>query len=311
MILNRKDILKKYPWIAQKNKKFIISADYNGLICASFLSHILNWKLVGYYDLESLWVSKKDVDQYHDVIWVDLNILPKVGKAIGGHIVSLENETPCGFDTSCNPNLLVHLTSSNFKNKFPFSTLIFLLWLHKYQIKKTLFARLLVLHSDDTWLKCQEYNDNVNNWINILSNFNWKWLLQKVDKLVFEERIDQILYPELNNIGAISAFGKLHSKKLNIISKQFQFNPDWDDNIILNLFDLFGNELGWTPPVLPIIDKCVIGQRKKGNIIKIKEYGLSKFLLDNEVFSYAIPSPEIFNYTTFKENKKSHILASI
>ena len=41
---------------------------------------------------------------------------------------------------------------------------------------------------------------------------------------------------------------------------------------------------------------------------EIRKYGLSKFLLDKSVFSYAIPSPRIFNYTSFKKNKKSHIL---
>ena len=308
MILNRKDIFKQYPWLNEEKHKFIISADYNGLICASFLSHILNWELVGYYDLESLWICEQDAKNYNDLIWVDLNILPKLGRAIGGHIVSLPEQTPMGFQTSCNPNLLVNLTSADFKNKFPFSTLIFLLWLHNYQIKKTLFARLLVLHSDDTWLKCQEYNQNVNHWVDILLNFNWKWLLQKVDKSMFEERVDQILYPELNQIGAVSAFGKLKSKKLNITSKQFQCNPDWDENIILSLFNLFGNELGWTPPRIPVINKCIIGNRQKNKLSIIKKYGLSKFLLDNEIFSYAIPSPDIFNYTSFKQNQKSHIL---
>ena len=308
MILNRKDIIKKYPWINQKNKKFIISADYNGLICASFLSHIMNWKLVGYYDLQSLWISKEDVVNYEEIVWVDLNILPKIGKAIGGHIVSIDKETPRGFETSCNPNLLAGLTSTNFKNKFPFSTLIFLLWLHNYQIKKTLLARLLVLHSDDTWLKCQEYNDNVESWTKILSDFNWKWLLQKIDKLTFEERVDQILYPTLQSMGALSSFGKLNSKRLNIASKQLQFNPDWDENIILNLLNLFGNELGWTPPELPNINHSIIGERVKISIEKVQRYGFSKFLLNNNVFSYAIPSPNIFNYTTFKQNKKKHIL---
>jgi len=308
MILNRKDIFKQFPWIKEKNKKFIISADYNGVICASFLTHILDWELVGYYDLESLWVSEENTKNYNDIIWVDLNILPKQGRAIGGHIVSLDEQTPKGFQTSCNPNLLLGLSSENFKNKFPFSTLIFLLWLHNYQIRKTLVARLLVLHSDDTWLKCQQYNDNVDSWMKILSDFNWKWLLQKLDKLTFEERVDQILYPDLNRIGAISSFGKLYSKKLNIQSKQFQFNPDWDEDVILNLFDLLGNELGWTPPKLPNISKCFQGVREKKSINEVREYGLSKFLLDKSIFSYAIPSPRIFNYTSFKKIKKSHIL---
>ena len=65
MILDRKNIFKNFPWIKQKNKKFIISADYNGLICASFLSHILNWELVGYYNLESLWISKEKTTNYN------------------------------------------------------------------------------------------------------------------------------------------------------------------------------------------------------------------------------------------------------
>ena len=68
MILNRKDIFKQFPWIKEKNKKFIISADYNGVICASFLTHILDWKLVGYYDLESLWVSEDNTKNYNDII---------------------------------------------------------------------------------------------------------------------------------------------------------------------------------------------------------------------------------------------------
>ena len=307
MILDRKQIFKQFPWIKEKNKKFIISADYNGVICASFLSHILNWELVGYYDLESLWVSNNKID-YNDIIWVDLNVLPMKGRAIGGHIVSLDKQTPKGFNSSCNPNLLLNINSKSFKSKFPFSTLIFLLWLHNYQIKKTLIARLLVLHSDDTWLKCQQYNENVNDWISILSDFNWKWLLQKIDKLTFEQRVDQILYPDLNRIGAVSSFGKLYSKKLNIRSKQFQFNPDWDEDIILNLFDLFGNHLGWTPPNLPIISRCFEGVREKISIKEVRDYGLSKFLLDKSVFSYAIPSPRIMNYTSFEKKNKTHIL---
>tara|TARA_Y100001970_G_C14246629_1_gene868748 strand:+ start:1641 stop:2573 length:933 start_codon:yes stop_codon:yes gene_type:complete len=310
MILNRKDIFKQYPWLNQKNQKFIISADYNGIICASFLNHILGWQLVGYYNLESLWISEELCNDYNEVIWVDLNILPQQGRAIGGHIVSINGKTPKGFNTSCNPNILLRLTSSNFEKKFPFSTLIFLLWLHNYQINKNLLAKLLVLHSDDTWLKYQQYDDNVNTWIGILSDFNWNWLFQGVNKFSFEERVDQILYPKLKEIGAVSNFGKLRSKKMHIQSKQFQFNPDWDEDVILSLFDLFGNHLQWTPPILPYINKRFDGDRNKKSLHKVQQYGLSKFLLDNNIFSYAIPSPRIFNYTSFKKIKKSHILDS-
>ena len=70
-----------------------------------------------------------------------------------------------------------------------------------------------------------------------------------------------------------------------------------------------------------VANKIFFGQKKPSKlneddyrlmtINEIKEYGLSQFLLDNAVFSYAIPSPEIFNYTTFKKNVKSPILGRL
>ena len=57
MQIKRKNIFKQYKWLKEKNKFFIISADYDGLICASFLHHHLNWKLSGYYDYNSIWLS--------------------------------------------------------------------------------------------------------------------------------------------------------------------------------------------------------------------------------------------------------------
>ena len=54
MILNRPYIFKKYQWLKNKKNKFIISADFDGLICASFLHHYLNWELVGYYNMENM-----------------------------------------------------------------------------------------------------------------------------------------------------------------------------------------------------------------------------------------------------------------
>ena len=191
------------------------------------------------------------------------------------------------------------MNAEKFESKFPFSTLIFLLWLNDIEIEKELLARMLVLHSDASWLKYQEYGENVNQWFHGLENYDWKWLFQKVNSVTFENRVDEILYPELKKIGAVSGLSKLSSKKLNIKSRQFQFNPDWDEDIILNLFKLFGNKLKWTPPPLPIINHRIDGTRKKISLSKVKEIGLSKFLKNNNIFSYAIPSPRIFNYTSF------------
>ena len=97
--------------------------------------HYLNWNLVGYYDLTNIWISEKGIDEKKNLVWVDLNILPKQGRAIGGHIVSLNDDTPPGFQSSCNPNILANITADKFHMKFPFSTIIYLLWLNKIKIK--------------------------------------------------------------------------------------------------------------------------------------------------------------------------------
>ena len=83
----------------------MISADYDGLLCAAFLHHHLNWRLEGYYNLENLWISEDAEQNRKELIWVDLNILPIQGKAVGGHIISWDKEIPKGFETSCNPNI--------------------------------------------------------------------------------------------------------------------------------------------------------------------------------------------------------------
>ena len=305
MIFKRNELFYNFPWLKKKNLPMIISADYDGLICASFLHHHLNWQLAGYYDLSSIWVSEKGVQEKKDLVWVDLNILPKQGKAIGGHIISISGAIPPGFQSSCNPNILAEITAGKFHMKFPFSTIIYLLWFHNIEIKPDLMARLLVLHSDAAWLKFQHYTENCKKWQKKLSDYNWKWLLQKVNTKTFEKRIDEELYPLLQKMDAVSGKSKLKSKHLNINSKQYQFNPDWDEDVILQLFNLFGNTLGWTPPVLPVIAQSIKGHRQKTPLALVKHTGLSKFLKEKHVFSYAIPSPRIFNFTCFGNTQKS------
>ena len=299
MVFQRKKLLTRFPWLREEDHSMIISADYDGLICAAFLHHHLNWKLEGYYDLNSIWISKKGLSEKKDLIWVDLNILPRQGRAIGGHIISLSSDVPKGFQSSCNPNILAEVTASEFKRKFPFSTLIYLLWLHNVEIQKDLLARLLVLHSDATWLKYQHYPENCRLWQKEMESYNWKWLFQRVHTKTYEKRVDEELYTLLHSMGAISGKSKYYSNYMKIPSWQYQFNPDWDEDVVLQLLKLFGKTLGWTPPAIPEIVKSIEGIRQKVPLALIKEKGLSDFIKEKRVFSYAIPSPRIFNFTSF------------
>ncbi len=306
MQIKRKNIFKQYKWLKEKNKFFIISADYDGLICASFLHHHLNWKLSGYYDYNSIWLSEDALKNKKDLIWVDLNILPSSGKSIGSQIVTLNNN-PIGLKTSCNPNIINNINSANFNMKFPFSTLLFLMWLHKINYSKEDIGKLLILNSDNSWMKIQKYSKNIDSWTNILSDFNWEDFKKNINTIDYENKIDQYLYPKLINIGAVSGYSKLTSKYLNIRSRECKFNPDWDSDIILKLFNLFAENLKWTPPKLPEIIKRIEGKKLAINIDQIKKIGLDKFLKKYKVFSYAITSPKILKYTIFNkyDNAKS------
>ena len=224
------------------------------------------------------------------------------------HIFSiLEPVIPKGFKTSCNPNILARISAQNFQYKYPFSTILFLFWLHKIVIPHDNFIKSILLHADAVWLKMQQYPKNTENWSEILSNFDWDYLIDFANSKIIEEVFDQKLYPYLIEMGAVSGKSKLQSKQRNIHSKEYKFNPDWDEDVILSLLNLFANNFKWTPPKIPIIQKCITGQRNKIPLSTVKKVGISKILTEHSVFSYAIPSPKIFNFTSFETVKKSPI----
>jgi len=302
-MISRGTIFNKFNWLKDKNRYFIISSNYDGLICAAFLSHYLNWKLVGYYNMEKIWISDDGIQNKKDLIWVDLDILPKSGRTLGGHIVKLDDIIPQGFETSCNPNLLLDLSNKDFKKKYPLSTLAFLMWLFDIAPPSKLYAKFLILHSDAIWLKYQKYSKNFNDWLGILDDYDWDNLFKGIDTISFEKKVDQIFYSDLIQLGAVSGFSKLISKHLKIQSRELKFNPDWDLDVILNLLNLFAEHLSWNPLPIPSIDKKISGEKFSISIDQVKKEGLNKFIKNRKIFSYSITSPKIIKYTIFDKIK--------
>ncbi len=304
MNINRNIIFEKFSWLKEKNKYFVISADYDGLICASFLSHHLNWKLVGYYNMQNIWLSDCGMNNKNDLIWVDLNILPKVGKSIGGQIAMVDNSNPSGLKTSCNLNTLLKLKHTEFHNKFPFSTLIFLMWLYNIEnFSNNLMSRLIILHSDSSWVKFQKYNNNVQNWMKLLTDYNWNNLTYNIDKIEFEHFVDQKFYPTLISMNASTGFSKLKSKHLGIKSRECRFNPDWDEDIVLNLLKFFSQYLGWNTPSIPSVKNRILGEKFSVDLDQVLEKGLKNIIKDKKIFSYAITSKNKMKYTVFNPIK--------
>jgi len=165
-------------------------------------------------------------------------------------------------------------------------------------------AKLLILNTDATWLKWQNYNQNCQNWVEKLTGFNWDSLFLDVDSKSFDRSIDQLLYPALLSINSMKEFGKLQSNFLNIINKELIINPDWDEDSIMCLFQLISNHLNWNTPDIPKIIKRIDGLKSKCLLSKVKQIGLDQMINNKHVFSYAITSPKYFSYTTFGKNKK-------
>mgnify|MGYP001205697514 CR=1 FL=1 len=301
MKLNRKEILSLYPWLRDSDRKFVVSASYDGLICASFLTHHLHWSLEGYYDLSSIWLSENGLKNNKNLIWVDLNILPLKAKSVGGHIVSLDGKFPDGFKSSCNPNILAKLTAKDFKSKFPMSTILFLLWLHNIEIRSNDMAKLLVLNSDDTWLKFQNYKENFEKWITMLQDYRWSALFKGVATKNFEKKIDSLLYPDIHKSHISPKYGRLISKYEGIRSRQVLFNPDWDLDIVNTLLEQFSIYLGWTSPNIPSIARAFNGSSHKIKISDVKNQGIDTVIKKHKIFSYAFSSPKMFSYTTFNK----------
>ena len=99
--------------------------------------------------------------------------------------------------------------------------------------------------------------------------------------------------------GASSGFSKLISKHLAIKSREYKLNPDWDEDVILNLFDIIGKNLLWTPPQLPVLSKKIKGTKHLISIEKVKKIGIDNFIKKEKVFSYAITNSKTIKYTVF------------
>ena len=300
MEFKQKNILEKYPFLNSKNQSFIVSSNYEGLICASFLHHHFGWKLQGFYDLKSLWLSDKAIKNKKNLVWVDLNILPETGKSVGGHIVSIDSgKVPKGFESSCNLNTMRQLTINDFRKKYPFSTILFFLWLHNIKIDSSFLGRLLILQADDVWLKIQKFNSNVQSWIKILQDYDWSVFIDDVSTRKFDQAVDSRLFPIISQINPTFKYGKMKSNFLNLRSRQILVNPDWDEDVILNYFKLFADHLGWSPPSIPVIRRRVDGNSYKISIDEVKKIGLNRFIKRYKIFSYSFPSNRKISYTTF------------
>jgi len=173
--INYTQIRNNYPWIYRKKQKCILSPDSDGLLCGLFMSHYLDWEIVGFYD-GKVCVLKNGVSAFdEDVCFLDIEIYRKGIKSMGHHMLSVYNSAlpddwSIKFKECLQPNLMRGYDKNNFRLKYPLATIHMLIGVLEeiIDIRVEESAIFPLLFTDGTFNVMFSYPENVINW--------WKYL---------------------------------------------------------------------------------------------------------------------------------------
>lgn len=275
----------------------IIRPGLDGLLAATFLHHYLGWTIAGYYDCESLWLSPPARENWDRLVWVDLDICRPGCRSIGHQVLAKSSTTPAALSHCCNPNLLAGLGADRFESRYPFSTVLFLLWLHNKPLRRRLESRLLVLAAGSAWIQVQQNPAICREWWERLPGYDWDWLFTRVDGEQFERRMrDQLLAP-IERLTGRPADGKTHSKRLGLPGLDLRFNPDWDEDLPLKVGAFAGTHLKWSPPRLPATSERIEGLRQSLTLSDLRKQKFPAKIINAGALSYAFTGTGTVNFT--------------
>jgi len=272
--INYEEIVKKYPWLVKKDLDCIISPDADGMLCGLFMSHYLNWRIVGYYDNGKNLILKKGIHA-KDCVFLDTEIYRPEIRSIGHHIsLFRKDKTDVDADNykNClNPNNLRGRTfKEDFSLKYPIGTIHILLCIvgNKYPIKHLEKSFFVILQADGAINRfLDRYSENLREWLlylgideknNILNKIIKKdtnlidinkEYVQYVQKFV-KTRKDKIPFSERGNLNPSSLNGSRTKFSESCIATTVEYleflskNTGWDykkerwifDNLVIHEF---------------------------------------------------------------------------
>jgi len=167
------NVIKKYHWIVEPNQKCILSPDSDGFLCGLFMSNVLNWNIVGFYDGKVLTLKKGEISK--DCIYLDMEIFRDYVKSLGHHMVLYNKRNKpnswFNFSNCIQPNnIRGYDAKTTFNLKYPLGAIHLILGIvgHKknIEIKKTAICPLL--YTDGTFKNLFNYPENCLSWLNFL-----------------------------------------------------------------------------------------------------------------------------------------------
>jgi hypothetical protein len=299
-MLNRTDLLARFPWLTQRDRRMIIGNDIDALLSAQFLQHTRGWSIAGFYNYTTLYVDPA-IDP-RECVWVDLDVHDPACCSIGHHIL---RPTPTdripGHRSSVNPNLLRGIDQTGFTHKYPLGTIHLLLWLHDFRIRNRRTAMLLLWLADSTWINAQRYRSNVRDWLT-----NWISVPELIDTF------DQADTPDFEAEMQAQVLSKLQlaelgpgnvqnvSQHLGLGGHQCAWDRPEDLPKVQRVTNLIERAFGWRAPLFPREFRTIQGVRHSARLPELiqKHGAFDKFLENERVFSYVIPNKDRVNYTT-------------
>ena len=251
-------VIKKYPWLVEENHNCVISPDADGLISGLFMSHLFNWKIVGYYDNSKHLILEND-RRASDCIFLDAEIFRKEIRSIGHHIVRYrQKDFPgnwSGFDNCFNPNNFRNRTfKEQFSSKYPMGTIHLLITIasKKKEIKFANEALFAVLQADGSINRfLDRYSENMADWLKYLgvvdtpNSFN-KLLHHEIDLLNFclkyVSYVQNFVKTKKDKIPISDSNQKIINESFN--KNQSSFSPLCKKQII-NYLAFLSEKTGW------------------------------------------------------------------
>lgn len=169
-------LLRKYPWIVERDLNCILSPDSDGLLCGLLMQSLLNWNIVGFYDGKVM--ALKSGCRASDCIFLDMEIFRDFIKSIGQHMLmwnsvkDLQKPEWANFNNCISPNNIRKFDGkTKFKCKYPLGTIHLLLGIlgSRFNICIKQEAVCPLLYTDGTFKSMFNYPENVLDWLDFLS----------------------------------------------------------------------------------------------------------------------------------------------
>lgn len=167
-------IIRDFPWIVEKGRKYILSPDSDGFLCGLYVTNVLEGKICGWYDGKILIV--KDGINPLDCIFVDVDINRNQIASIGHHMVKYNKRIAAvpnfNYDSCIQPNNILNYDAKNdFQNKYPFGTIHLLLSIYSSGglIKSIPQSAIWpLLFTDGVWNNLFGYTENCLRWFSAM-----------------------------------------------------------------------------------------------------------------------------------------------